>query len=507
MAHTPLGYSALITKFGLRVPPLLATSALSDKTGVMSTHTGADGSLKTVFPRNRYRGDDTTVDHLTFALRREPLNLTVLAALFEHQSAVDDVRQWLASTPGSRYARLAAFYAKWLAGAGFDYKLPAGAARVPALDAEKYVTARGQFDAQFGILNNHLGPPAFCPLVRRTEQLEAFIASDLPARIAAAIGRLEPEVLARAVDYLYLAETRSTYSIEKELPDNQRVARFRRLLEFAGAAVALDEPQFCEWQNEIISTIRAEYAYRDRQNWLSRGGRLRNIADYIPPSPEQVAPMMEGLAHVAGRIDEDVDPIVVAACVSFGFVYIHPFYDGNGRLHRFLIHHLLRRAGVTPEGVVLPVSASMLKNLQVYAGLLKDYSAPRTSLLNYALDADSDTILVKSPQPWWLYASFDATALCEFVFACIEQCVEEDLALEIRYLKAFDATRARLEGWLDLPQSRLTNLIDLIVQNHGELSNRKRAKFTDLTDEEISRIAAVVRDEYADYFESQAKAV
>lgn len=505
MAHAPLGYSALISKFSLRVPPLLATSALSDKTGVMSTHTGADGSIKTVYPRNRHRGEDTTVDHLTFALRKEPLNLTVLAALFEHQAAVEEVRQWLASTPGSRYARLAAFYAKWLAGAEFDYKLPTGTARVPTLDEAKYVTGPSQLDAQLGILNNHLGPAAFCPLVRRTERLEAFIAADLPGMIAAAINRLEPEVLARAVDYLYLAETRSTYSIEKELPDNQRVARFRRLLEFAGAAVSLDEEQFCDWQNEIISTIRAEYSYRDRQNWLSRGGRLRNVADYIPPAPAQVEPMMNGLAYVAGLIEGKVDPIIVAACVSFGFVYIHPFYDGNGRLHRFLIHHLLRQAGVTPEGVVLPVSASMLKNLQVYAGLLKDYSGPRTSLLNYALDADSDTILVKSPQPYWLYASFDATALCEFVFACIEQCVGEDLALEIRYLKAFDASKARLEGWLDLPQSRLTNLIDLIVQNHGEISHRKRSKFTDLTDGELARIEEVVRDEYADYFASQAK--
>lgn len=90
---------------------------------------------------------------------------------------------------------------------------------------------------------------------------------------------------------------------------------------------------------------------------------------------------------------------------------------------------------MTPEGVVLPISARMLKEIDTYAGLLKAYSAPRTALINYALDADSDTILIKSPQPYWLYASFDATALCEFVFRCIEQCVEQDLAQEIQYLR------------------------------------------------------------------------
>jgi len=502
MSHAPLGYDALIRKFGLRVPPLRSTSALADKTGVLSTHTGPDGTTRTVYPRNRYRGADTTVDHLTFALKKEHLDLTVLAALFEHAQAVQAVREWLAATPTSRYARLSAFYAKWLAGAQFDYKLPAGAPRVLALDETHYLTGPATPDLQFGIQNNHLGPAAFCPLVRRTEKLAQYIAADLPGRVAAAIKRLEPELLARAVDYLYLAETRSTYSIEHEIPDNQRVAKFRRLLEYAGNPTPLTEEQLCEWQNEIISGLRAEFSYRDKQNWLSRGGRMRNIADYIPPPPEQLGAMMDGIAAVAGLVAaQAANPIVAAACVSFGFVFAHPFYDGNGRLHRFLIHHLLRQAGVTPDGVVLPVSARMLKQIDTYAALLKSYSAPRTALLNYALDSDSDTILIKSPQPGWLYASFDATALCEFVFECIEQCVEQDLAQEIQYLRAYDASVTRLESWLDLRQSRLSNLIDLIVQNHGELSRRKRKLFEDITDDELARIEAVVRDEFTEYLE------
>src|SRR5437016_11915487 len=54
----------------------------------------------------------------------------------------------------------------------------------------------------------------------------------------------------------------------------------------------------------------------------------------------QLGAMMDGIAAVAGLIEaQAAHPIVVAACVSFGFVFAHPFYDGNGRLHRFLIHH------------------------------------------------------------------------------------------------------------------------------------------------------------------------
>lgn len=36
------------------------------------------------------------------------------------------------------------------------------------------------------------------------------------------------------------------------------------------------------------------------------------------------------------------DP-VLAAGIAFGFVFIHPFEGGNGRIHRYLIHHVLAK--------------------------------------------------------------------------------------------------------------------------------------------------------------------
>jgi Fic family protein len=46
--------------------------------------------------------------------------------------------------------------------------------------------------------------------------------------------------------------------------------------------------------------------------------------------------------------------------VSFVFDFLHPFSDGNGRIHRFLLHHVLARRRFGPEGIVLPVSAVIL---------------------------------------------------------------------------------------------------------------------------------------------------
>ena len=78
---------------------------------------------------------------------------------------------------------------------------------------------------------------------RCCRSLNGLLAEDMAGRIVTALGNLDSEKLARAVDCLFLSETRSTYSIENEIPDNNRAASFRRLLEQAGEPVRLTEMQ------------------------------------------------------------------------------------------------------------------------------------------------------------------------------------------------------------------------------------------------------------------------
>lgn len=501
---TKLGYSALIDKFELQVPPLRQTFVMGER----STNTivqAADGTERVKLRKRVVQPDASAADHLTFALKREEPNLAVLAALFERQEALAEVRAWLAATPSSSYARKAGYLAEWLTGVELEFRAPPGVRREALLDEQRYVTGPARSVPKWGLVNNLLGTREFSPLVRRTPALESLLAEKLEGKVHQVVDSLEPEILQRAVDYLYLSETRSTYSIEREIPDNNRAARFRHLLESAGEPGALSEEQFANWQNRIVNNYSAEAAYRQGQNWLSRSGRLRNIADFIPPPAAMVPPMMEGINELAQMTaSHRLDPVVGAACAAFGFVFVHPFYDGNGRLHRFLIHHLLRQSGFTPKGVVLPISARMLSRIERYSELLKAYSRPRTELLNYRLDADSGTIHVTSPQPHWLYAYFDATELCEFLLECVKETVEVDLVNEVRYLRSHDAAVRELEDWLDLPQSRLNTLIDVIVQNHGALAKGKRKLVEMLNDEQIARIEEVVSRHFAEHIKAQA---
>ena len=495
----PLGYNALVARFDLAVPPLRQTFWLGERATETRTQ-AADGTERIELPRGRAPAQQSTVEQLTFALKREHLNLTVLGALFEHPQVLADIQEWLTSRPTSGYARQAAYLAHWLAGATFDYRAPAGSPRVRLLDADEYLVGPETSSPQFAVINNLLGSREFSPLVRKTETLRSLMAEDLRAKLAQAMDAIEPEMLSRAVDYLYLSETRSTYGIEDEVPDNHRAAKFRHLLEVAGEPGVLSEAQLCEWQNLIVAPLSAEYSYRPSQNWLSRPGRLRNIADFIPPPAGLVASMVQAVGRVAAHAADGVlDPVVAATCAAFGLVFVHPFFDGNGRLHRFLLHHVLRQGGFTPAGVVLPISARMLKQLDRYSTLLKAYSQPRTALVNYRLDSDSATIQVTSPQPLWLYAYFDATELCEFVLQCCKLCVEEDLAAEVEYLRSHDQAVRELETWLDMRQSKLNAVIDIIVQGHGSLSRRKRSFVEELTDDQVRRIEEVVVRNFAKY--------
>jgi hypothetical protein len=500
-----LGYEALVRRFHLRVPPLRCVYAATGRT-LQTRVVGVDGSERIEMPLARLADTDSVVAQLTFALKREHLNLTVLGALFEVPQVLEEVRTWLRSKPTSKYARMAGHLASWLNGHAFDdYTMPSGSPRVPLLDPDEYVTTTGTTDPRFGVVNNLLGDRFFSPLVRRSERLQALLGLGLAAKVSSALGGLEPELLARAVDYLYLSETRSTYNLERETPDNNRSAKFRRLLEQAGEPGRLTEAQMCEWQNQIVAPLAAEFRFRPSQNWLSRAGRLKNIADFIPPPAELVNPMMEGVASLAARgASGELDPVLAAACASFGLVFVHPFFDGNGRLHRFLLHHVLRQSGFTPPGVVLPLSARMLKQVDAYSALLKRYSRPRTDLLEYLLDGESATILVRSPQPLWLYAYFDATDLCEFILDCCRLCVEEDLQAEVAYLRAHDQTVRELESWLDMRQAKLNTIIDVIVQGNGQLSERKRKLVEGLSGEDVARIERTVGEHFGAYIDRRA---
>jgi Fic family protein len=130
--------------------------------------------------------------------------------------------------------------------------------------------------------------------------------------------------------------------------------------------------------------------YRSSQNYVGETVAWRKERIHFAcPKPEDLAELMDGLTAAHERMNTgDVSGVIHAAAIAYGFVFLHPFEDGNGRIHRFLIHNILARRGFTPEGVMFTISASMLKNPADYEASLEAFSRQLMPLVEYSLDKD-----------------------------------------------------------------------------------------------------------------------
>jgi len=190
-----------------------------------------------------------------------------------------------------------------------------------------------------------------------------------------------------------------------------------------------------------------------------------------------------------------VHPVVHAAAIAYGFVFLHPFEDGNGRIHRFLIHNILARQGFTPEGIMFPVSAAMLKNPSEYDASLEAFSRPLMPLVEYALDEDG-RMTVKNDTDRW-YAYIDMTAQAEALFRFIKQTIETELVEELSFLANYDETKKAIQKIVDMPDRQIDLFIRFCLQNNGRLSTRKRVSHFDfLSDDEVARMEQAIQSSY-----------
>jgi hypothetical protein len=187
-----------------------------------------------------------------------------------------------------------------------------------------------------------------------------------------------------------------------------------------------------------------------------------------------------------------VHPVVHAAAIAYGFVFLHPFEDGNGRIHRFLIHNILARRGFTSEGIMFPVSTSMLRNPGEYESSLEAFSRPFMSLVEYALDEEG-RMTVKNDTGRW-YAYIDMTAQVEALFRFIKHTIETELVEELSFLASYDETKRAIQKIVDIPDRQIDLFIRFCLQNNGRLSERKRSSHFDfLSDEEVAGMKKAIQ--------------
>jgi Fic family protein len=187
----------------------------------------------------------------------------------------------------------------------------------------------------------------------------------------------------------------------------------------------------------------------------------------------------------------NVHAIVHAATLSYGFVFLHPFEDGNGRIHRFLIHNILALEDFTPKGIMFPISAVMLKNPELYELSLESYSEKLMPLIEYTLDEEGRMHVSNETAHWYRY--MDMTAQTEILYDLVQRTIETELADELQFIVNYDRAKKAIQNVIDMPDRRIDLLIRFILQNRGKLSKTKREKYFDfLNDVEIDKIEKAV---------------
>ena len=196
--------------------------------------------------------------------------------------------------------------------------------------------------------------------------------------------------------------------------------------------------------------------------------------------------------------DDGLDPVLQAAAAAFGFVYVHPFQDGNGRVHRCLIHGVLAERKFTPPGMVFPVSSVMLDRIEDYRTTLQAHSGPLMRFIEWRPTHGHNVEVLNETAD--LYRYFDCTSAAEFLYACVARTIEHDLPREIDYLHRHDEAIRRIMNAVEMPDQVAENLVMFIRQNKGTLSkNRRNDGAKNLRDGEVALLEEIVRDAFAGF--------
>jgi len=484
------GYSALIHRYDLEVPLPESLSAVSEKH--RSYKEGKWQVFKTV-----QEPDHTLLGHLIFAFKYEGVDLLVLKKLFE---VVDKkkIEEIVTDQPTGRYSRRIWFFYEWLTVEELDVEDVKTGNYVDALDPELQYPGPKKRSQRHRVWNNLPGNEDFCPLVSRTEKLESFSVDELKQKVKNTIGEVHPDLLSRAAAFLLLKDSKASYAIEGETPPENRAERWGKAIGQAGQK-DLNKDELLRLQEIVIEDRRfVQMGWRKEGGFIGVHNRVNSkpVPDHISAKWEDVPQLIEGLLDAnKSLINSDYDPVLAATLIAFGFVFIHPFEDGNGRVHRYLIHHVLAKKKFAPKGLIFPVSSVILEQIDDYKQVLESYSKPRLDFIEWEATPDGNVKVLNDTID--LYRYFDATKQAEFLYECVEETVTETLPEEVQYLERHDKMRTFIAEHFDMPDKYMENLIGFLRQNNGQLSKRARTKeFEALTDEEV----AMLEERYQEIF-------
>lgn len=498
-----IGYQWLAERYG--VSPVQAFRTLSAIAKTRST-VRENGCIYEHYQPGA-KPADTLEGHLAFALKHERLHLEFLARLFEVIPA-SDLEAWIAAEPTGQYARRAGFFYEYLTSRQLAFAGVTAGNYVTALDADAYMTAsQPSNNPRWRVRDNLPGTHDYCPLVLRTARVREAEQYNCAQHLADLEAEFGTDVLQRSVVWLTIKESRASFAIEHEDQHVDRVRRFAAVMEqrCGQSNEPLSEATLGELQAQILGARATRYGVRRSPVFVGEVDGFTEVVHYIAPHWKDAPALLAGLRSFDIRTAEG-SALLRAAVLSFGFIYIHPMSDGNGRISRFLINDVLRRDKAIPAPFVLPVSAtitSSVVNRRGYDQVLELFSRPLMRKYaeawrfgaeqiaedgvrcNLQFDAWEDAL------PAWRYP--DMTDHVEYLAQVVQTTIEQEMHKEAGYLRSLRLARERVKQVIEGPDADIDRIIRSVRENGGSLSNKLLKEFPQLADETIGRevVAAI----------------
>jgi Fic family protein len=487
---TLVGYAAIIEAHNLQVP-------LPEQLALISTKNRRYTTEQWLVFTPRYAPEDNLYKQLTFALKYEGTNLLVIKRLFMSIDKAEVINMISAETLG-QYSRKLWFLYEWL----FDEHLAVPDLKtgnyVPLLDEKLQYAIPGTNSSRHRIINNLPGTPEFCPLIYKTETLDKYISSKLSDQKDTYLNGFHNDVLQRASSFLLLKDSKASFTIEQENPGTKRAMRWGKAIGQAGnKTLSIDELERLQ-QIVIENTRFVKLGLRAEGGFVGEHDRLSGdpIPEHISAKPEDLPSLLNGLVEANKLMqDDNYDAVLAAASIAFGFVFIHPFVDGNGRLHRYIIHHILAKKRFTKQRVIFPVSASILDHIEDYRMVLESYSHPLLDVIDWKITANHNVEVTNDTIDYYRY--FDATKQAEFLYDCVMDTLTRIIPQEVNYLLNYDEFKRIIDEKFEMPDKMVAILVRFLEQNQGKLSKRAlRKEFSALHEFEVK----LIEDTYNNLF-------
>lgn len=505
-----IGYLWLSRAFKIEpVQPFAVRSEIGRSRATLS-----EGDVRLEIYPEVYRPGATLSEHLTFAFKYEGIHLEFLARLFRLPEVKHGLEQWISSEPTGAYVRRACFFFEWLMPEQLGFSGAVQGNYVDALNPKEFVVGLPINNPRWRVRDNLPGSRGFCPVIRRVDSVKAAEQYNLAGKLSALEVDYGIDLIMRSTVWLTVKESRASFLIEREQDKEDRIRRFAAVMEneCGKHANPFAQDALSALQREILGDAALRYGVRKSPVYVGHATHYRPVVDYIAPHWNQLESLLGGLTCFLERTQGGA-AIVRAATAAFGFVYVHPMSDGNGRISRFLINDVLRRDGALPPPIILPVSATITSNSYsraAYDKVLEIFSRP---LMRHYADQyyfgeasvaedgveynlyfqDYDDAL-----PAWRYP--DLTAHVSYLAGVIEDTLTVEMRAEARFLQANDNARKAIKNFLEAPDNELDAIIRSIRQNGNSISNQLRKRYPLLAENAQlgERIVLAVADAFAD---------